>query len=154
MADKFKLRLILAVHQQGPPPGGYKTGIPHPYNKFFYKDTTVSSEPRAAQKVRFLPAAGEEFLPDNLDWYPGLSGGNRLFAAATEDERVTTLEANHALSGHRMFDDERVDPRLTGAGTTRMFPDINFLSVRRPFFEQFGRCQTVVENDVCLAKEA
>ena len=70
MADEFKLRLILAVHQQGPPPGGYKTGIPHPYNKFFYKDTTLSSEPRAAQKVRFLPAAGEEFLPDNLDWYP------------------------------------------------------------------------------------
>ncbi len=90
---------------------------------------------------------------DDLAGDAGLGQGERLLAAAPEDERVAALEPHHAAAAAGGADEQRVDRFLGGAAPPGALSDRDLHRPRRQL-ERRGVHEGVVEDQVRLGEAA
>src|SRR5579872_4257484 len=108
------------------------------------------------------------------DWYASISGngdgrtdarhnlkrnvhslkGQRLFAAAPEDERVAAFEAYHSTTKLRMGDKQGIDLLLFHGVATGTFTDKNEFRVGMCFLKNGSVDEPIIHHNIGLAQTA
>ena len=93
--------------------------------------------------------AGHHFEMDT-----GLVQRFQFLTAATEHERIATLEPHHARAAAGMVDQQAMDPGLIDARSLRLFADIDHLRIAARHRQDFGADQMVVQDHVGFVQGA
>src|SRR6185369_16867530 len=69
-----------------------------------------------------------------------------LFAAASENERISPLEPSNGLACHRLFDEQRIDLPLFVVVRSAYFAGVDQLGMRRGEFEKLLVGEVIVDH--------
>src|SRR5256884_3710173 len=90
---------------------------------------------------------------NNLDLNASFAERLHLFAAATEDERVSSLQTNHLQTQQCILNKQRIDFALACALASTTFADIVDSSCGRNLCEYLCSHQFVMEDHVCAFQD-